>query len=100
MANNTKETYRWKVMLKRHRPSNRPDVCVFYDEDKNTALKEMRKYVKSNGFSIAEKSGCFIIADVLLVQCRPTGEVISETPYCMLFDVVSGELIKGGEENA
>ena len=46
MANNTKETYRWKVMLKRHRPSNRPDVCVFYDEDKNTALKEMRKYVK------------------------------------------------------
>ena len=25
-------------------------ICIFYDEDKNRALKEMRKYVKKNGF--------------------------------------------------
>ena len=52
MFESTKETYRWKVILKRHRPSARPDVCIFFDENRNTALKEMQKYVKSNGFSI------------------------------------------------
>lgn len=96
MAESTKETYRWKVVLKRHRPSTRPDVCVFFDEDRNIALKGMQKYVKSNGFSITEKIGCFSIADVLLVQCRLTGEIIGTTPYCMLFDVISGGLIKEG----
>ena len=96
MAESTKETYRWKVMLKRHRPSVRPDVCVFYDEDRDIALKEMQKYVKANGFLITEKDGCFSIADVLLVQCRPTGEIIDATPYCMLFDVISGKMKKEG----
>lgn len=89
-----KEMYRWKVMLERHRPAARPDVCIFYDEDRNIALKEMQKYVKKNGFTITEKDGCFSIADVLLVQCRLNGEVISTTPYCKLFDVINDRLIK------
>lgn len=89
-----KEIYRWKVMLKHHRPSARPDVCIFFDEDRTIALNEMRKYVKANGFSITENDGCFSIADVLLVQCRLTGEVISTTPYCKLFDVISDRLMK------
>lgn len=88
------ETFRYNVILERHRPSTRPDVCVFYDEDRNIALKEMQKYVKQNGFTITEKDGRFSIADVLLVQCRLTGEVISTTPYCKLFDVINDRLIK------
>lgn len=99
MVESTKETYRWKVILKRHRPSARPDVCVFFDEDRNIALKEMQKYVKSNGFSITEKDGRFSIADALLVQCRLTGEIISTTPYCKLFDVISDKLLKDGAKN-
>ena len=86
--------FRWKVMLKRHRPSARPDVCIFYDDDRNLALKEMQKYVKKNGFTIYDKDGRFSIADVLLVQCRLNGEVISTTPYCKPFDVINDRLIK------
>ena len=91
------ESFNYKVVLKRHRPSTRSDVCVFYDDDRKTALKEMQRYVKTHGFTIDDKDGRFTIADVLLVKQTYTGEVISETPYCKLFDVLNNEL-KGGAE--
>lgn len=81
------ECYRYKAVLKRHRPAARPDVCVFYDENKTAVLNEMAKYVKANGFTISENDGKFSIGDVVLVQSSLTGETVSETPYHELFDV-------------
>lgn len=92
------ESYNYRVVLKRHRPSTRPDVCIFYDDNRKTALKEMQKYVKAHGFTIDDKDGCFTIADVLLVKQTFTGDVISTTPYHKIFDVVTDTLLKGGAE--
>lgn len=61
----------YAVILKRHRGSTRPDVCLFRDEDKNKALKEMRRYCQKNGFSIHEKDGWFTIADIVLEEKEP-----------------------------
>lgn len=72
------------VILKRHRGSSREDVCIFYDEGKALAVKKMLDYVKRNGFTITEKDGRFTIADVILRERKPTGEVISETSYYKL----------------
>ena len=58
----------YHVILKRFDGSSRPDVCIFYDDDREKALKAMRKYVKENGFTIYDKDGHFTIADVLLVE--------------------------------
>lgn len=88
------ECYRYKVVLERHRPATRPDVCVFYDEDKTVALNEMAKYVKANGFTISENDGRFSIADVVLVQSSLTGETISETSYHELFDAFGKKVYK------
>ena len=53
------------VILKRHRGSNRKNVCVFYDENKMLAVEKMGEYVKKNGFTIYENNGRFTIADVI-----------------------------------
>lgn len=92
------DSFNYKVVLKQHRTSTQPDVCIFYDDDRKTALKEMQKYVKTHGFTIDTKNGCFTIADVLLVKQTFTGEIISETPYCKLFDVITDTLLKDGEK--
>lgn len=68
-------------------------ICVFYDESKNTALNAMQKYVKKNGFVTPDKQ--FSVADVVLRERKSTGEVISITSYCKLFNTVTGELIDG-----
>lgn len=81
------------VILERHRGSSKGNVCIFYDEDKALAVKKMGEYVKSNGFTITEKDGRFTIADVILRERKPTGEVISETPYHKIFDPVTDKLI-------
>ena len=81
------------VILKRHSGSTRKDVCVFYDEDKTIALNKMAEYVRKNGFTITEKDGRFTIADVILRERKPTGEVISETSYHKLFDTITGKII-------
>ena len=81
------EHCRYKVVLERHRPAIRPDVCVFYDENRTTALNEMAKYVKANGFTICENDGRFSIGDVVLVQSSLTGETVSKTSYHELFDI-------------
>lgn len=67
-------------------------ICVFYDEDKMKALKEMQKYVKKNGFVTPDKQ--FTVADVVLREREATGKVISITPYHKLFNTVTDELLK------
>lgn len=83
----------YDVILERHSGCARKNVCVFYDEDKALALNKMAEYVRKNGFTITEKDGRFTIADVILRERKPTGEVISETPYHKLFDTVTGKLL-------
>ena len=45
----------YSVILKRYEGSSRPDVVVFWDEDREKAISEMRKYVKENGFSVYDQ---------------------------------------------
>ena len=42
----------YSVMLERHKGSSRPDVCVFSDYDRETAIAEMGAYCTKNGFTI------------------------------------------------
>ena len=67
-------------------------ICVFYDEDKKKALKEMQKYVKKNGFVTPDKK--YTVADVVLREREATGKVISITPYYKLFNTITDELLK------
>lgn len=77
----------YDVIAKRHEGSNRSDVILFYDEDKETSIKFMNKYDKQNGFTIVEKEGRFTIADIILRERTATGEEISRKSYIELFDV-------------
>lgn len=78
----------YHVMLKRFPGSSRPDVCVFRDDNRETALKEMHKYVKQNGFTVWDKDGHYTIENVVLMEKEPIvgAPVLSETPYHELFD--------------
>lgn len=67
-------------------------ICLFYDEDRNNALKEMQKYVKGYGFTTPDHK--FTVADVVLREQKATGEEISITPYNKLFNTVTDELLK------
>ena len=67
-------------------------ICIFYDDDRSKALKEMQKYVKQNGFVTPNKK--YTVADVVLRERESTGKVIRITPYCELFDVITDELSK------
>lgn len=78
----------YDVILKRHNGSSRPDVCIFYDEDKELAIAAMANYDRKNAFTITEKDGRFSIADIIL------REVISEKPYREIFDTVTGKRIE------
>lgn len=88
----------YDVILKRHNGSSRPDVCIFYDEDKELAVAAMADYNRKNGFSITEKGGRLSIADIVLRERKATGEVISETPYREIFDTVTGKRIESSEK--
>ena len=79
----------YSVVLKRFEGSSRPDVCVFRDDDRETAIREMQKYCKKNGFSVYDSDGHFTIANILLVEKEPIvgAPVLSATPYCDLFDI-------------
>ena len=66
-------------------------ICVFYDEDKKKALKEMQRYVKKNGFVTPDKK--YTVADVVLREREATGKVISITPYHKLFNTITDELL-------
>lgn len=78
----------YSVILKRHKGSARPDVCIFRDENRDVALREMHNYCKMNGFTIYDRDGRFTIADIVLVEKEPIvgAPVISTTPYCELFN--------------
>lgn len=67
-------------------------ICVFYDENRNKALKEMQKYVKKNGF--ATPDGRHPVADVVLREREAAGKVLKITPYRNLFNTITEELIK------
>lgn len=67
-------------------------ICIFYDENRKTALRAMQKYVKKNGFVTPDKK--LIVADVVLRERESTGKVINTYPYCKLFDVITDELLK------
>jgi len=78
----------YSVILKRFPGSSRPDVCIFRDEDREKAIREMKKYVDRNGFSIYDSDGHFTIASVHLVAKEPIvgAPVLSEIAYHDLFD--------------
>lgn len=67
-------------------------ICIFYDENRKEALKQMRKFVKENGFVTPDHKQ--VVADVVLRKRKATGEEISITPYYKLFDTMTGELLK------
>ena len=67
-------------------------ICIFYDEDRKKALKEMQKYVKRQGFTTPDRQ--FTVADVVLRERTATGEEISITPYHKLFNTITDELLK------
>ena len=87
----------YDVIAKRHRmwdgsPSSKPNVTLFYDEDREKAIKFMNNYRKTNGYTIKENAGTFTIADLILRERLATGEMISETPYRDLFDVYGNRI--------
>lgn len=77
----------YDVIAKRHKGSPRPDIVLFYDEDREEAIKFMSQYRRKHGFTIEEKEGRFSIADLILRERESTGKLISETQYCKLFNV-------------
>lgn len=66
-------------------------TCIFYDEDRRKALKEMQKYRKKNGFVTPD--GQYSVTDIVLREREGTGEVLSITPYHKLFDPVTWILV-------
>ena len=79
----------FSVILKRWPGSSRPDVCIFRDENREAAIREMRKYVVKNGFVVEDHDGRHTIANVVLVEKEPVvgAPVLSETPYIQIFDI-------------
>lgn len=76
--------YRFKI--KKHEPKENPYIIMFYDEDMEAVIREMQRYCKANGFSYNERGKCFSCADLVLTEETTTGEILSETPYCEIFD--------------
>ena len=68
-------------------------TCIFYDEDREKALKEMRRYRKRQGYTTPDRR--FTVADIVLRERTATGKEISITPYRKLFDPITGELLEG-----
>ena len=87
----------YSVMLERHKGSSRPDVCIYSDYDREAALREMRKYVVKNGFTVYDHDGRFTVADVVLVEKEPIvgAPILSETPYIKLFDIYDNRRKEG-----
>lgn len=82
----------YDVIATRFHPGIRPEVVLFYDEDKEMAIKFMNDYMKKNGYSISEADGRFPIADIVLRERTGTGEEISRKPYKDFFDVYGNRL--------
>ena len=82
----------YAVIAKRFKQSDREDVCLFYDESKEKAIKFMESYAKNKGFVVEEKKGVFTIDTLILREKESTGEVISEKTYREIFDIFGNRL--------
>lgn len=77
----------YSVMLRRHRGDTRPDVCIYSSENREAALREMRRYVRQEGFTVTDYDGRYTVRNVTLVEKEPIAgaPVLSETSYIELF---------------
>lgn len=82
----------YDVIAKRNERCTRPNICLFYDEDKEKSIEYMKKYCKKHGFTVDEKDGTFTIADLVLREREATGKRIKETSYRELFDMFGKRL--------
>lgn len=86
--------YRFKIKKHNHFPlyseykkqDSELYITMFYDEGRETVIREMQKYDKANGFTYTERGKRFSCANLVLTEETPTGEILSETPYCEIFD--------------
>lgn len=88
----------YSVILKRFKGSSRPDVCIFRDEDREAAIREMRKYCVKNGFSVHDSDGHYTIADIILVEKEPIAgtPILCTLSYHEIFDVNDNRLATQG----
>lgn len=91
-----KGTIIYDVIAKRHRGSSRPNVVLFYDHDREKAIKFMGNYRIKNGYSVRDSDGVFTIADIILRERYSTGEVISEKLYREIFDIYGNRIEESG----
>ena len=78
----------YHVILKRFKGSTRPDVCIFSDEDREVALREMARYCKQHGFTVQDRDGTYTIESIHLgAKERIVGApILSDIPWHELFD--------------
>lgn len=77
----------YDAIAKRHKGCSQPDVCLFYDYDREEVIKYIEKYDKKHGFSIDEKGKTYSIADIILRERELTGKKLKDTSYRELFDM-------------
>ena len=79
----------YNVILHRHKGSTRPDVCIFQSENRNEAIKAMRRYGMKEGFVVRDPDGMFTIATIALVAKEPIAgaPILSVELWEELFDV-------------
>ena len=98
-------THIFDVLLKRYNPSilhpslfpnyqEKTSIVIYYDDNKEKAISEMKKYVDKNGFSYKTDKGTFSVADVILRERESTGKTIKETSYCEIFNTITKERLK------
>lgn len=71
-----------------------PNVVLYYDEDRETAIAYMKKYVNKNGFSIMTAQGCFSVRSISLRTREATGKELNIMPYCKIFDLTGNRIDK------
>ena len=59
----------------------KPDVVLFYDEDRKQTIKFLHQYRRQHGYSVKDSMGTFTVRDLILRERTTTGEIISEVPY-------------------
>lgn len=84
----------YEVRLLRSPGNPRPDVVIYWSENREHAIKAMHDYVVKNGYSVQDRDGRFSISDVALFETeRIAGkDPVSVTRYRELFDVYNRRL--------
>jgi len=75
----------YQVIAKRQ--PHRPNVILFYDEDREEAIKFLKQYRQQYGYSIKDRMGTFTVADLILREKTYTGDTISDMSYAEIFDI-------------